>query len=392
MNTQSSQNYVDLVAVGMVADVMDLRDFETRHLVVKGVQNIYNPYIKSLIAQDPYHLGDEITPHKIAFYIAPYINAVNRSGSFEEKLLVFEAMLDFKAYEQIPSTKRGHKGEMESRVEQACRSSKNIKNRQTKNRDASLEIIKQVIKDKDLLKNKILLIQLENPVDTNLTGLIANQLMSEYQKPVLLLNKVIKKDEETQQIQISWEGSGRGLARSELTDFKKFLTDSGYFIYAEGHNSAFGAGILNENVEGFISYANTQLANFDFTPRYKVDYIYNLETLNALDLINIADWASLWGEGVEEPLIAIENITLFGKDVWLSNSNYRVLKLNLPFPLEGISLVKFGSSEEEYNNLYSELGCVTINVIGKCEINTWNNQPQIRIEEYEIVKKTAYYF
>lgn len=59
----------------------------------------------------------------------------------EEKLMLFESMLDFKGYELVPSTKRGCKGQAETRVEQACRNCTNIKNRQTKIRDTSLEKI-----------------------------------------------------------------------------------------------------------------------------------------------------------------------------------------------------------------------------------------------------------
>ena len=55
-------------------------------------------------------------------------------------------------------------------------------------------------------------------VEKTLTGLIANQLMAKYQRPVLLLNKVINEDES-----VSWEGSGRGYDKSRLTDFKEFL-------------------------------------------------------------------------------------------------------------------------------------------------------------------------
>ena len=51
-----------------------------------------------------------ITPIGIAFYIVPYINAMTRSGTMEEKLLVLEAMLEWKSDLLIPSTKRGCKG------------------------------------------------------------------------------------------------------------------------------------------------------------------------------------------------------------------------------------------------------------------------------------------
>ena len=37
-----------------------------------------------------------------------------------------------------------------------------------------------------------------------------------------------------------------------------------------------------------------------------------------------------------------------------------------------LSLIKFGSSQEEYEKLYSDLGCVTINIVGTCNLNVWN--------------------
>jgi single-stranded DNA-specific DHH superfamily exonuclease len=47
--------------------------------------------------KNEFSLQGNITPFGVAFYIAPYINAVTRCGSQEEKLLLFESMLDFKA-------------------------------------------------------------------------------------------------------------------------------------------------------------------------------------------------------------------------------------------------------------------------------------------------------
>ena len=51
-------------------------------------------------------------------------------------------------------------------------------------------------------------------------------------------------------------------------------------------------------------------------------------------------------------------------------------------------------SEEEYNKLYSDLGYVTINVIGHFQKNVWNGyvSPQIMIEDYEIIQTQHYYF
>ena len=212
-----------------IADMMDLRDFETKHLINKGLAHIRNPYFRGMVDKQSFQLKDGLTPFGIAFYIAPQVKATLRVGTQEEKLILFESMLDFKAYDEIPSTKRGAKGQMETRVEQACRNSTNIKNRQNKARDASLETIERLIAEQKLLDNKILVVKLDGyTVDKNLTGLVANQLMAKYQRPVLILNKVV--NDKT----ISWEGSGRGYDKSKFDNLREFLNDSGLVMYAEG--------------------------------------------------------------------------------------------------------------------------------------------------------------
>ena len=401
LNVDYADDYLDLVALGMVADMMDLRDYETRHLITRGLENIRNPYFKGMIDKQAYSLKGDITPIGVAFYIAPYVNATIRMGTQEEKLILFESMLDYRGYELIPSTKRGCKGQQETRVEQACRNCTNIKNRQTKARDAALEIIERIIKEKNLLVNKILAIKLDSfEADKNLTGLIANQLMAKYQRPVLLLNKINNVetdiDENGKTIVTgqwtSWEGSGRGYDKSKFDNFREFLNKSDLVMYAEGHANAFGAGINDVLFSSLIEYSNQELAEFDFTPCYKVDFIFNGNDFRGSDIVEIAELKTLWGQGVDEPFIAIEHINVYnGNVVLMSPDKSPTLKITLP---NGTSLIKFKSSQEEYEKLRSETGCITINIVGKCERNIWNGSvtPQIIIEDYEIVGEQKYYF
>ena len=383
LNVDYADDYLDLVALGMVADMMDLRDYETRHLITRGLENIRNPYFKGMVDKQAYSLKDGISPIGVAFYIAPYVNATIRMGTQEEKLMLFESMLDYRGYELVPSTKRGCKGQTETRVEQACRNCTNIKNRQTKARDAALENIERIIKEKNLLENKILAIKLDTfAADRNLTGLIANQLMAKYQRPVLLLNKTAD----------GWEGSGRGYDKSRFDNLREFLKESGLVMYAEGHANALGVGITDEWFKTFIEYSNRELAGFDFTPCYKVDFIFNGGDFRGKDIVEIAELKSLWGQGVDEPFVAIEHINVYaGNVVLMSPDKSPTLKITLP---NGTSLIKFKSSQEEYEKLRSETGCITINVVGKCERNVWNGTvtPQIIIEDYEIVGEQKYYF
>lgn len=95
---------------------------------------------------------------------------------------------------------------------------------------------------------------------------------------------------------------------------------------------------------------------------------------------------------MEEPLIAIEHIQVTKDMVTLmSRDKNPTLKIQLP---NGVSCIKFKSSEEEYEEFLTEQGCVTINLVGKPEVNRYYSSitPQLIITDYEIINKQEFYF
>ena len=376
-----ANDFIDLVATGLIADMMDLRDFETRYLITEGLKNIRNPFLKEICKVQNYQIEkhDGLNPYTVGFYIAPLVNAVTRVGTQAEKLLLFQSMIDYKGYEQIPSTKRGCSGQFETRVEQACRVIKNVKNRQTKTQDEILAMVEHMIKEEKLLRNKILVICLDQNIDPNLTGLIANQVAAKYQHPTLLLND---KDE-------LWSGSGRNFAYSPLGDFRSFCNETGLIEFAQGHASAFGFAIRKENLDEFIDKTNNILYDEDFQTTYDVDFIWTTEDLSGYNIFELARGQWIWGQEISKPLVAIENIKVHPQDIQLMKGT--TLKISLP---NGVNLIKFGSSEEEYDSLYSEMGYVTITIVGECKENVWNGirTPQIEVKDFEITDVEEYYF
>ena len=99
-----------------IGDMMDIRAFETKELIQRGLSNINNPFILGMIDKDNFHFSGIISQHKIAFYLVPLINAVTRVGSLNDKMVLFEALLNHRANVLIPSTKRGEKGKQEKIV------------------------------------------------------------------------------------------------------------------------------------------------------------------------------------------------------------------------------------------------------------------------------------
>jgi single-stranded-DNA-specific exonuclease len=146
MGTNYADDYLDLVALGMDADMMSLLSFETKHLINKGLKQIKNPFFAAMVDKNRYSIGDNPTPMGVAFYVAPFVNAAVRSGTQEEKEIIFKSMLKHKAFEKILSNKRGHKpGEMEQLYIQATRTATNVKNRQTRTQDAGLAFLENMI-------------------------------------------------------------------------------------------------------------------------------------------------------------------------------------------------------------------------------------------------------
>ena len=393
LQENKAEQYLDLMSLGCIADVMPLRDYELRRLINIGLANVNNPFLRAMCAKNAYSMKNKITPTGVAFYVAPTINAVTRIGDQNDKKILFDSMLEFKAYKEIPSTKRGCKGQTETVVEQAVRNSGNVKNHQSDFRDEFANKIKKQIEDENLLENKILTVLIEKPDENskNITGLIANTLMGTYQRPVLLLSKVEENGE------IFWRGSGRNVNGSAIESFQQFLKATGLVEYANGHDNALGVSIPDRNIKEFILKTNEFLKDATFETCHKVDIIFdNPALIDSNDILSIADADNLWGQGIEEPLIAITNIPIGKHNTALLQNKNRKNSYTLKITIrEDLTVMKFGSSPEEYEALMpsSEFGITTIDLVGRCARNTaWDNNPQIMMEDYEIKKRNNYYF
>lgn len=408
LNTSYAEEYLDLVALGNMADMMSLKSLETKHLILKGFkeENLKNPFIYGMAQKNSYSLGEHITPMGAAFYIAPFVNAMVRSGTLEEKEILFKSMLKTEAFKEIPSNKRGHKpGEMERLVDQALRTATNVKNRQTRAQDAGLEFLENLIEKNNLLDHKVLLFLLEpGQVDRNIAGLIANKFMAKYQRPCCILTKVT--EDNNGEVRVSYQGSARGYDKSGYTHFKDLCEAAPGTMYAQGHQGAFGLGIdlgkydpmdegcmevFGEPIYQFLQFTDDALSEMSSEPIYSVDYIYKGNEVNPQNIIDIADLEDLWGKDMDEPFVAIEGLKVSKDMVTLMSPDKKpTLKITLP---NKTALIKFGSSQEEYEKFLTD-GYVEINVIGRCNKNVWNGwtTAQIFIEDYEITGSAKYIF
>jgi single-stranded-DNA-specific exonuclease len=399
-NNNYADHYLDLVALGLDGDMMSLKSFETRQLIFKGFDpdRIVNPFIYEMWQKNKFKLGDTPSAWGATFYIVPLVNAITRSGTIEEKQLIFDSMLKFHAFNQIPSNKRGHKvGETERVVDQAIRTCTNVKNRQTRAEDAGIELVEHLIEENHMMDHKVLLFLLEpNAIKAEIRGLIANKLMAKYQRPCCMLTKTINSEGV-----VSYQGSARGCDKVGVTEFKDICAATGACDYTVGHQGAFGLGIImgkldefegevyGENIYQFIDKTDEMLKNMSSEPIYYVDYVWRAQEVDPAAILDIADMDKYWGKDMDEALVAIQGIQITKDMITMMASN--TVKITLP---HNVALIKFRMPNEEYEKLISENGYIEIDAICKCNKNEWNGNisPQLFLEDYEIVGECAYVF
>ena len=398
LKVSNADNYLDLVALGNCADMMSMTSIETKHIINKGFQNLKNPFFASLAKKNEYSMKNKVNHMSVAFYVAPYVNAICRSGTIEQKTLVFKSMLKHQAFKQVLSTKRGHLlGQKEQLVEQAMRVVTNVKNRQTKAQDTGLATIEKMIEEQELLNHKVLLFLLEpGQVDKNIAGLIANKIMAKYQRPTCILTKVeIPKyiidldlppweEQPSPQLIVTYQGSARGCQKVGVTDFKSICADTGVTMYQTGHPNAFGLGILEQNIPAFIQKTDAALVDMQDEAVYYVDYIYDGDNIQPIDILTIADMQDLWGKDIDEPYLCIKGICINSDMVTVYKKKDNTLKITLS---NGISLMKFKATDEQCEMLQNSDGYYTLDVIGRANKNEWMGHvsAQIFIEDYEII-------
>lgn len=375
-----SQQLLDLCAIANLGDMMDYRSLETRMVILAGLRSISNPFLFYMELKNHFSMEKMGGTNYLscAFYIVPFINATVRSGTQEEKEMIFKSFLTLCAFEKIPSNKRGHKGEMVPLVEEAVRVCGNIKSRQTKLQDEGMKRLEEYIASNDMLNNSALVFTCEpGEVEKSIAGLVANKLMSKYQRPCFVLTKSKSKDDK----EYYYRGSARNYSLNEIEDLRQDCLNSGLVEYAAGHASAFGISVAEKDIDNFVDYFN-KCYNVDSEPVYWVDYIWSMENIDKQAILTIADMQSCWGQEIQESMIAVENIDLSQCNIkLLSPDKHPTLKISLQ---DGVDFIKFNSSEEEYESFLESSQYLTI--VGKCKKNEWCNiiTPQIQIEDYEL--------
>ena len=363
--------YLDLVALGMIADSCDLTQLQTRYLVLEGIKQIqnetnHNKFIMELVKSQAYSLHNKATILGISFYIAPLVNALIRLGTKDGKEIMLKAFLNSSEKEIIKI--RG-KGEVEVSIqEQARRLCESYKRKQQKMTGDYTEILKEQINEFGLNEYPVICCKADKSFEKTFTGLIANKLTSMYSKPCLLLrdcNDILM-------------GSARGFDKSHIKDIKDFCLQTKLFDLAEGHPNACGVTIKKDNISKFYEYLSQQ--NFDNTLNYTVDAVFDEKSLTAEVIQSIFALSDVWGTNIEEPLFLLKlKCPIDGGFTVLGNE-----KNTIKLTFHNIEIIKFRSSENEYNEIKNLGKMVEFTIVGKFSVNEYNGKktPQVIVENW----------
>lgn len=369
-----ADDYIDLVALGLISDMAQMVEPEIAYLVKQGLEKpIKNFLFQSFLDKQSYSIGARMNYISIAFYVTPLINALIRVGTMEEKENLFLAFIDGEKI--VPSTKRGEKGMSEKLATQVVRNCVNARARQNKELECALEQIDFRIQDQELDKHNLLVVELndEDCLNPTLNGLLAMKCAARYQKPTLVLRE---NDEGYSR------GSARGINNSKLEDLKGYLTELGLFEYCQGHSQAFGSSIKHNLIPDLLARADKDLAQYNFgTTYYKVNFERKAFDSDIEDIIyDIDKYHSIYGQGCQEPIIAITNIDVEKKDIQIMGKNKDTVKIIQ----NGIAYMFFraGALIEQIEGLSS----MRLEVVGRANVNEWGGQytPQIFVDDYNV--------
>ena len=372
-----ADDYLDLVTLGMIGDRADVTNLQTRYLILEGLKLIKNKLNKNklisvLVDAQMYSMNNKVSINGIGFYICPLINSMIRIGEYEDKCIMFEALCNS---DRMLDRKVRGKGIVNMTIQEyvlkACQSSNR---KQKKITEENAETLSEQINLHEMDKLPILICNAGDEVDGNFTGLIANRLADQYQRPCLLMRR--KGD--------ICKGSGRGSDKCEIVNFNQWCKDTGLFDRVDGHAGAFGCEISFDNTNKLLSLLST-MRKID-EPTYHVYNVYESNQIHDQIIKNVAKWNYIWGNNITDPIFLIKNIPCNKYNLYLLGAKQN----RIEFTFHNIKFVKQtrgNSLAALYKKIISVGDNLDFDIIGRFDLDYKSgNSAQVVIEDWMFYK------
>ena len=338
-------NYLDLVALGTVCDVVPLIGVN-RVFVKQGLKIIAkreNLGIKTLC--DLSKIAAKPNTYHIGYILGPKINAGGRVGqsSFGSELLTSDS--PSKAFELANELDKFNK------------------DRQLYEKNLIVEVEKEAIKN---IKDPVLVLS-GKFWHEGIIGIIASRIKEKFNKPTVLISL---KDN-------IGKGSSRSVIGFDIGSNIIKAVQMGLLTKGGGHKMAGGFSILDENIDKFKkflidSYLKLNLDNRHLKNLYLDATIYPT-ALNE-DFYNDIDSLSPFGSGNYEPNFVIEEMRLLKGHVVGEKHIKSILLSKSGNAVKTITFNAVGSQLEPY---LTQINKKLFNIAGKLSLNEWKGKKDI---------------
>lgn len=291
------EEFVELVAVATVGDVMDLQG-ENRVLVKEGLRRLehtWNLGLRELIRANGLE-GKKISAYHIGFVVGPCLNASGRLDTAARSLDLLKSQDSGQAAKlagDLVNINQSRKTLTAQGVEQAV----------------------EMVETTSLRDDRVLVVYLPD-CHESLAGIIAGRLRERYYRPVLVLTKAEQ----------CVKGSGRSIEAysmfEALTECKELMIQFG------GHPMAAGLSIAEENVPELRKKLNErcQLTEEELCPKVTIDVAMPFSYVSR-ELISQLELLEPFGKANTKPVFAQRGVRALGCRVFGQNRN--VVKMQL---------------------------------------------------------------
>lgn len=364
-NKEWSSWFIDMVALSLLSDSMDMSDQQNRTYYHYGletmncVNNIFlKECIKTFINKDTYSQRD------LSFKIIPKFNAICRSKDQELKQKLFLSFIgEYDISDMLVLCEEAHKKQQKTVASII---------------DNNIDTIKKAN------KNNIVVFYSDD-IPSSYSGLVGGKMMSICDNKPCIVGSIE-------------DGYFLGSLRSPIS-LGEELDNNEFVEWARGHEKACGIKIKEENIDKLVEYYNN--VTLDYTPHIDVLNSYSIKSIPN-DLFGLFEpYNSLFGKGLPKPKYYVKDIIINPKmDIFILGANRRTLKIRY----NNIDIMIFNSTNQER----LDLGLVNeedkfvydpkdiklnLSVIGEFVINKWtskygkvNKNNQIIVDKFEVSK------
>ena len=367
MDTEFNLNWssfcIDLVALSLISDSMNMNNMENRtyyHYGLETIDCVQNEFLRQCMFK---FIGDkEYTQRDIAFKIVPKFNSIVRSKDQMLKQRLIYAFLGQDNIEEVLDLcAEAHKNQIET--------VNNI-------------IEANVGKIKEITDNNLIILSCDD-MPRSYSGLIAGKVMNMCDNKPTIVGKII-------------DGEFIGSLRSPIP-LQEDLDKNELIEWCHGHAESAGICIKETNIDNIVEYYNG--LNLSYSPQIDVLQSYSINDIpNYLFNEFGANMDVIWGKGLEQPKFHITleynpiDFTIMGKSkttlklkqngidiMWFFTDKKKKEKLKIGYINEGGDFIENPFVDTIYK----------LEIIGTLGINVWNNRTtnQIIVEDFEVKEK-----